>query len=149
MRKLSSTVPVSLARRAAGGYSGLSQEEASTTGAVLTGCGAGVGVIATGAGGGVGATAVIVGACCTGIWMLTSGGGMNGGGGVASLGGGGGGFSGCGGLTSAMIFVSSGGATTSTILRASPWISAYMRTMCSATVTIRPVKRRPEAWGWA
>src|SRR5207244_13020884 len=146
IRKLSSTVPVSWARRAAGGYSGVSHDEASTTGAVVTGA-AGVGVMGAGAGGGVGVTAVMVGACCTGIWILTSGGGMNGGGGVASLGGGGGGFSGCGGFTSAMIFVSSGGATTSTILRASPWMRAQMRTMCSATVMIRPVNRRPEAWG--
>src|SRR5205814_1280154 len=51
MRKLSSTVPVSFARRADGGYSGFSHDEASTTGAVLAGAGAGVGVIATGAGG--------------------------------------------------------------------------------------------------
>src|SRR5437868_9929702 len=53
MRKLSSTVPVSFARRAAGGYSGLSHEAALTTGAVLTAArGGGVGTNGTGAGGG-------------------------------------------------------------------------------------------------
>ena len=125
IRKLSSTVPVSLARRDADGYSGFSHDAASTTGGVLTGAtGAGVGTIATGAGGGGVGEAVIVGACCTGSWILISGGGMKGGGGVASLGGGGGGFSGCGGLISSMILVSRGGATISTILRARPWIKA-------------------------
>src|SRR5256885_438994 len=119
IRKLSKTVPVSFARRDAGGYSGLSQDEASTIGAVragATGAG-GVGAITAGAGGGGVGAAVIVGGGCIGIWMFTSGGGMNGGGGAVSLGGGGGGFSGCGGLISSMIFVSRGGATILTILR--------------------------------
>src|SRR6266850_850952 len=124
IRKFKSTVPVSLARRDAGGYSGLSHEAACTTGAVRTGCGAGVGTKGAGAGGGVGATAVMVGACWIGTWMFTSGGGMKGGGGVSSLGGGGGGLSGCGGLISSMILVSRGGVTISTILRARPWIKA-------------------------
>ena len=123
IRNCSRTVPVSLARRAAGGYSGLSQDAALTTGAVFTACRGGVGTTGAGFGGGVGATAVMVGAICIGIWMLTSGGGMNGGGGVSSFGGGGGGLSGCG-LISSMILVSRGGTTISTILRASPWISA-------------------------
>ena len=57
-----------------------------------------------------------------GTWIFTSGGGMKGGGGVASFGGGGGGLSGCGGLISSMILVSSGGVTISTILRARPCI---------------------------
>src|SRR5205814_4719625 len=66
IRKLSSTVPVSFARRAAGGYSGLSQEAAFTTGAVLTAGRGGVGTNTAAGGGGVGATAVMVGACCIG-----------------------------------------------------------------------------------
>src|SRR5205085_7971109 len=82
MRKLSSTVPVSFARREAGGYSGFSHEEASTTGGVLAGAagagGGGVGAITAGAGGGGVGAAVIVGGGCIGIWMFTSGGGMNG-----------------------------------------------------------------------
>src|SRR6267142_4489776 len=124
IRKFNSPVPVSLARRDAGGYSGLSHEAACTTGAVRTGCGAGVGTKGAGAGGGVGATAVMVGACWIGTWMFTSGGGMKGGGGGSSLGGGGGGLAGGGGLISSMILVSRGGVTISTILRARPWISA-------------------------
>src|SRR2546421_9746973 len=60
IKKLSSTVPVSFALRAAGGYSGLSHDAAFTTGAVLTAWRGGVGTKGAGAGGGgVGATAVI------------------------------------------------------------------------------------------
>src|SRR5882672_3710062 len=109
IRKSIRTVPVSFARRAAGGYGGSAQLFASTIAGVRYSSG-GLTVV----------TAVIVGpatATCT----VTSGGGMYGGGGIASLGGGGGGGLSGGALTSSMIFVSSGWRITSTIWRASPW----------------------------
>ena len=76
-----------------------------------------------------------VGGTCT----LISGGGMKGGGGAAIFGGGGGGgsFSG-GGATSAISFVSSGFATSSTALRASPDTSAQMMRMCRTITKATP-----------
>src|ERR1700740_1988767 len=91
-------VPVSSARRAAAGYSGLGQLwAASITGATRTGTCAGAGAMAATGGGAVFVTVVIVVAAGASTAMFTSGGGMNGGGGCCILGGGGGGVSGGGG----------------------------------------------------
>src|SRR3989442_15544576 len=71
-RKFKSTVPVSLARRDAGGYSGFSQDAACTTGAVRTGSGPGVGKKGTGGGGGGRAARGRGGACWIGTWIVPS-----------------------------------------------------------------------------
>src|SRR5258706_15830831 len=80
IRNLNRTSPVSFALSAAGGYAGLSQVLASTTGAVRTS-----------RGGFTSVTAVMAGAITTGTCTCTSGGGIYGGGGVLCLRGGGGG----------------------------------------------------------